>query len=123
MPDLDTPAGHEAFITGYDSWDGDGNFYIASFSMYDSENAYLIGLNPEQIRSWTPPPPPQASPEMLALAAEVEDFLDYVTGEDPKDPGSLFAPDFVSVAPGGEEVQVDEPVPDESGLDESWDWD
>jgi len=82
LPDLDTSAGREAFITGYDSWDDGGNFYISAFSMYDSENAYLIGLNPEQIRSWTPPPPPQASPEMLALAAEVEDFLNYVTGED-----------------------------------------
>ncbi len=55
LPDLDTPAGSEAFITGYDSWDSDGNFYISSFSMYDSENVYLIGLNPEQIRSSHPP--------------------------------------------------------------------
>ncbi len=51
LPDLDATAGSEAFITGYDSWDDDGNFYISSFSMYDSENAYLIGLNPEQIRA------------------------------------------------------------------------
>lgn len=55
LPDLDTTAGREAFITGYDSWDNDGNFYISSFSMYDSENAYLIGLNPEQIRAAQPP--------------------------------------------------------------------
>ncbi len=120
LPDLDTSAGLEAFITGYDSWDDEGNFYIAAFSMYDSENTYLIGLNPEQIRSWTPPP---ASPEMLALAAEVEDLLNYVAGEDITDPGSLFAPDFVFVSPDGEEVQVDEPVPAAFGLDESWDWD
>ncbi|MDX1747309.1 MAG: hypothetical protein R3324_15335, partial [Halobacteriales archaeon] len=56
LPDLDTQAGQEAFITGYDAWDDQGNFYISAFSMYDSENAYLIGLNPEQIRSGTPPP-------------------------------------------------------------------
>ena len=55
LPDLDEPAGREAFITGYDSWDSEGNFYIAAFSMYDSENVYLIGLNPEQIRSSLPP--------------------------------------------------------------------
>ena len=51
LPVLDSIAGREAFVTGYDSWDDDGSFYISSFSMYDSENAYLIGLNPEQIRS------------------------------------------------------------------------
>ena len=50
LPELDALAGSEAFITGYDSWDDEGNFYISAFSMYDSENAYLIGLNPEQIR-------------------------------------------------------------------------
>ena len=55
LPDLDTTAGSEAFITGYDSWDNDGTFYISSFSMYDSENAYPIGLNPEQIRAAEPP--------------------------------------------------------------------
>ncbi len=120
LPDLDRSAGREAFITGYDSWDDEGNFYITSFSMYDSDNAYLIGLNPEQIRSWTPP---SASPEMQALAAEVEDFLDYVAGEDPPDPSSLFAPDFVFVGPAGDEVQVDEPVPAAFGLDASWDRD
>lgn len=55
LPDLDTAAGSEAFITGYDSWDDAGNFYISAFSMYDDENAYLVGLNPEQIRSSKPP--------------------------------------------------------------------
>lgn len=50
LPDLDATAGSENFITGYDSWDDHGNFYITSFSMYDFENTYLIGINPEQIR-------------------------------------------------------------------------
>jgi hypothetical protein len=123
LPDLDPSAGREAFITGYDSWDDDGNFYISAFSMYDAENAYLIGLNPQQIRSWTPPPPPPPSPEMLALAAEVEDALHYVAGEDDWGGGDLLAPDVVFVNPTGDEVQADEPVPAEWGLDESWDWD
>ena len=53
--DPDTPAaGSEDFITGYDSWDDDGSFYIGSFSMYDGENTYLIGINPEQIRASPP---------------------------------------------------------------------
>ena len=125
LPDLDTTAGREAFITGYDSWDSDGNFYISAFSMYDSENAYLIGLNPDQIRSSGPATTTTApaSPEMRALAAEVEDFINYVAGEESPDPRSLFAPDFVFVGPAGEEVQVDDPVPAAWGLDESWDWD
>ena len=55
LPELDTPAGSEAFVTGYDSWDSEESFYIAAFSMYDSENVYLMGLNPEQIRSSKPP--------------------------------------------------------------------
>jgi hypothetical protein len=130
LPDLDTPAGREAFITGYDSWDSQGNFYIAAFSMYDAENAYLIGLDPEQIRSSNPPPttqpPPTAasgSPEMLALAAEVEGALDHVAGEEYLDPRDLFAPDAVFVDLTGEEMHVDEPVPADFGLDRSWDWD
>ena len=51
LPELDALAGSEAFITGYDSWDSNGSFYISAFSMYDSENAYLVGINPDQIRS------------------------------------------------------------------------
>ncbi len=64
-----------------------------------------------------------ASPKMLALAAEVEDALNYVAGEDYWDPRSLLAPDVVFVAPTGEEVRADMPVPAEFGFDESWDWD
>jgi outer membrane protein assembly factor BamB len=123
LPDLDGPAGREAFIAGYDSWDGEGNFYIASFSMYDSENAYLIGLNPVQIRSSNMATTAPASPEMLALAAEVEDALDHVAGEDYWDPRLLLAPDAVFVNPTGDEVQADKLVPADWGLDESWDRD
>ena len=54
LPDLDTTAGSEAFITGYDSWDDDRSFYISSFSMDDSENAYVIVIDPERIRAARP---------------------------------------------------------------------
>ena len=49
----DAEAGSEAFIAGYDAWDNEGNFYFASFSMYDSDNVFLIGLNPADIRAST----------------------------------------------------------------------
>ena len=51
LPDLDVSAGSEDFITGYDSWDLNGNFYISAFSMYDNENAYLVGINPSELRA------------------------------------------------------------------------
>ena len=51
LPDLDASAGSEDFITGYDSWDLNGNFYISAFSMYDNENAYLVGINPSELRA------------------------------------------------------------------------
>ena len=51
LPDLDSSAGSEDFITGYDAWDRSGNFYISAFSMYDNENAYLIGINPSELRT------------------------------------------------------------------------
>lgn len=50
IPELDELAGREAFITGYDSWDSEGSFYISAFSMNDFQNAFLIGINPEKIR-------------------------------------------------------------------------
>ena len=30
--------------------DLNGNFYISAFSMYDDENAYLVGINPSELR-------------------------------------------------------------------------
>ncbi len=50
LNDLDDAAAAEAFITGYDSWDSKGNFYIASFSMYDNDNVYMLGINPVEIK-------------------------------------------------------------------------
>ena len=50
MTDLDTQSAAENFITGYDSWDSKGSFYIASFSMYDNDNVYMLGINPVEIK-------------------------------------------------------------------------
>jgi len=50
MSDLDDMAASENFITGYDSWDSSGSFYISSFSMYDGDNVYLVGINPVEIK-------------------------------------------------------------------------
>ena len=50
MTDLDDDAAAEAFITGYDSWDSRGSFYIASFSMYDNNNVFMLGINPVEIK-------------------------------------------------------------------------
>jgi hypothetical protein len=48
---LDPTAGVENFITGYDSWDSRGSFYISDFSMYDGDNAYMMGINPVRIKA------------------------------------------------------------------------
>ncbi len=48
---LDPTAGSENFITGYDSWDSRGSFYISDFSMYDGDNAYMVGINPVRIKA------------------------------------------------------------------------
>jgi hypothetical protein len=48
---LDPTAGAENFITGYDSWDSRGSFYISDFSMYDGDNAYMMGINPVRIKA------------------------------------------------------------------------
>lgn len=48
---LDPISGAEAFITGYDSWDSQGSFYISDFSMYDGDNAYMLGINPVRIKA------------------------------------------------------------------------
>ncbi len=50
MTDLDDDAAAENFITGYDSWDSRGSFYIASFSMYDNDNVFMLGINPVEIK-------------------------------------------------------------------------
>ena len=50
ISDLDDVAANENFITGYDSWDSRGNFHIASFSMYDGDNVYMIGINPVKLK-------------------------------------------------------------------------
>ena len=51
ISELDPISGAEAFITGYDSWDSTGSFYISDFSMYDGDNAYMLGINPVRIKA------------------------------------------------------------------------
>lgn len=50
MEELDKRASSEDFITGYDSWDSNGSFYIAAFSMNDNENVRMVAINPVRIK-------------------------------------------------------------------------
>jgi hypothetical protein len=50
ISDLDNQAAIEDFITGYDSWDSQGSFYISNFSMYDGDNTFMLGINPVRIK-------------------------------------------------------------------------
>ena len=38
------------FMTGYDSWDRTGNFYVADFSMDDGAGTLMVRLNPVKIK-------------------------------------------------------------------------
>lgn len=51
ISELDTQASSQAFITGYDSWDSQGRFYISSFSMYNGVNVYMLGIDPVRIKA------------------------------------------------------------------------
>jgi hypothetical protein len=48
--DLDDQAASTAFLTGYDSWDRNGNFYVADFSMNDGRNVIMTRCNPVKIK-------------------------------------------------------------------------
>lgn len=50
VTELDSQAGTENFITGYDSWDDQGRFYISSFSMYDNDNVLMLGIDPVRLK-------------------------------------------------------------------------
>ena len=50
IKDLDKRAASEDFITGYDSWDSNGSFYIAAFSMNDGDNVLMLGINPVRVK-------------------------------------------------------------------------
>ena len=50
ISELDNLAAVENFITGYDSWDSKGSFYISNFSMYDGDNTFMLGINPVRIK-------------------------------------------------------------------------
>jgi WD40 repeat protein len=50
VAEMDDQAGSTAFMTGYDTWDRNGNFYIADFSMNDGRNVILTRVNPVKIK-------------------------------------------------------------------------
>jgi len=50
ISECDDQAGSKAFITGYDAWDRNGNFYISAFSMNDGQNVILTRINPVKIK-------------------------------------------------------------------------
>lgn len=51
ISELDTVASTQDFITGYDSWDNKGSFYISNFSMFNGVNASMIGIDPVRIKA------------------------------------------------------------------------
>jgi hypothetical protein len=55
ISDLDNVSATQQFITGYDSWDSRGSFYISSFTMYNGVNVYMLGVNPVRIKASTDP--------------------------------------------------------------------
>ncbi|WP_369434631.1 hypothetical protein [Psychromonas sp. MME1] len=50
IKELDRQAAAKDFITGYDSWDNNGSFYIAAFSMNDGDNVHMLGINPVRVK-------------------------------------------------------------------------
>jgi hypothetical protein len=51
ISELDTASSSQDFITGYDSWDNKGSFYISNFSMFNGVNTYMLGINPVRIKA------------------------------------------------------------------------
>lgn len=51
ISELDTVASSQDFITGYDSWDNNGSFYISNFSMFNGVNTFMLGINPVRIKA------------------------------------------------------------------------
>ncbi|MDB2650328.1 hypothetical protein N9Y19_05345, partial [Porticoccaceae bacterium] len=68
ISDLDSQAAVENFITGYDSWDSQGSFYISNFSMYDGDNTFMLGINPVRIKVAK-----GILPELVQVTAQVSD--------------------------------------------------
>jgi hypothetical protein len=48
--EVDASAGSTAFMTGYDTWDRNGNIYTANFSMNDGRGTILTRINPVRIK-------------------------------------------------------------------------
>ncbi|PKH00186.1 hypothetical protein CXF95_06110 [Paraglaciecola sp. MB-3u-78] len=55
ISDLDNVSATQQFITGYDSWDSRGSFYISSFTMYNDVNVYMLGVDPVRIKASNDP--------------------------------------------------------------------
>ena len=66
ISELDNLAAIENFITGYDSWDSEGSFYISNFSMYDGDNTFMLGINPVRIKVAK-----GLLPELIEISAEL----------------------------------------------------
>jgi hypothetical protein len=50
ISECDATAGSRAFLTGYDSWDQAGNFYLSEFSMNDGNNVIMTRFNPVKLK-------------------------------------------------------------------------
>ena len=51
LSELDAQASTQDFITGYDSWDNNGSFYISDFTMYNGVNVYMLGIDPVRLKA------------------------------------------------------------------------
>jgi hypothetical protein len=47
---VDNSIGSQDFMTGYDSWDNKGNFYVSNFSQPQDDNVRLIRINPVRMK-------------------------------------------------------------------------
>ncbi|MDA7793692.1 hypothetical protein N8985_06280 [Glaciecola sp.] len=51
LSELDSQASTQDFITGYDSWDNNGSFYVSNFTMNNGVNVYMLGINPVRVKT------------------------------------------------------------------------
>jgi hypothetical protein len=65
LSELDSQASTQDFITGYDSWDNNGSFYVSNFTMYNGVNVYMLGINPVRVKAMQ-----DSSFELVEIAAQ-----------------------------------------------------
>lgn len=51
ISELDGEASTQDFITGYDSWDNNGGFYLSDFTMYNGVNVFMLGIDPVRVKA------------------------------------------------------------------------